>query len=79
MRHHTSQPSFNEIPLPKTPVKPHKNTAVCNLIKAPFIASKKRRMGERRIGGGKKERMEEWKIRDRSQEERRIREQENGR
>ena len=41
MRHHTSHPSFNEMLFPSTPVNPHKKTAVCNLINAPFLMPKK--------------------------------------
>ena len=35
--YHTNKPSFREINRPNTPVKPHKNTAICSLYNADFM------------------------------------------
>ena len=46
--HQTSMVELRVIVLPKTPVKPHKKTAVCNCSNAFFIGSKKRYVVEMR-------------------------------
>jgi hypothetical protein len=44
--YHTNKASFNVIRRPRTPVKPQRNTAACNLSKAFFIMPQRKEIND---------------------------------